>query len=227
MTIMKRKLDEMSERIRELEDALQASHAKNSRGQHPLLAEELLSIKQALVDPTQDAEEDEKQEMLDKEAMAAFGKLSMSENATELLSVSLVVRLLSLHVTPYQFYQRPLLPSQKQSHNTKEKPIYPDDESGNNDSFTYLASEVTRMAFFWPFTPTSLTTEEFIAQVMSCLPSWERATALCEVYLENRAWLLKGIEREQLVEEVMPIVYGRKKSPKQSSERHIARLIST
>lgn len=39
------------------------------------------------------------------------------------------------------------------------------------------------------------------------LPSYERATALAEAYLENVAWLPRPIQREQIFEELIPIVY--------------------
>ena len=43
-----RKLSEMSQRIRQLEDALEISHSSNSSHNHPLLREELLSIKRGV-----------------------------------------------------------------------------------------------------------------------------------------------------------------------------------
>ena len=98
MTIMQRNLEAMSGRIRDLEDALQASHAKTSRGQHPLLTEDLLAIKRAHLDMPGDVDEEEHQEVLDRETMVAFGKLSMSEEATELLGMPLVVRSSSLRI---------------------------------------------------------------------------------------------------------------------------------
>ena len=43
-----RKLSEMSQRIRQLEDALEISHSANSATSHPLLREELLAIKRGI-----------------------------------------------------------------------------------------------------------------------------------------------------------------------------------
>ena len=97
MTIMQRNLEAMSERICELENALQASHARVSQSQHPLLKEDLLAIKRAHLNSTRHTEKEEDQEVLDRETMAAFGKLSMSEEATELLGMPLVVRVMPFH----------------------------------------------------------------------------------------------------------------------------------
>jgi hypothetical protein len=94
---MQHKIDEMGNRIHELEEALKASHAKNSHVQHPLLAENLLSIKSSAVDTSQHNVEEESDDTLDGETMAAFGKLSISEDATELLGLPLVVCCVDSH----------------------------------------------------------------------------------------------------------------------------------
>ena len=54
-----RKLSEMSQRIRQLEDALEISHSTNSTAAHPLLREELLSIKRGVGPSTADKDESE------------------------------------------------------------------------------------------------------------------------------------------------------------------------
>ena len=44
----------------------------------------------------------------------------------------------------------------------------------------------------------------------SHLPSYERASALCEAYLENLSWFFRPIEREQIMEELIPSVYKKR-----------------
>jgi hypothetical protein len=39
------------------------------------------------------------------------------------------------------------------------------------------------------------------------LPTYERATALAEAYLENVNWLPRPIQREQIMEELLPMLY--------------------
>ena len=57
----------------------------------------------------------------------------------------------------------------------------------------------------------NLTEAQLREHIERNLPSWERATALCEAYLENLSWYYRAIERSQLMEELMPTVYKRKK----------------
>lgn len=77
------KLLDMSQRIRQLEDALQIAQATTSSHPHPLLSEDLLSIKSGVDDvtgenvPRKDAVEDDDD---DGDGVAnAFGTLSVSE----------------------------------------------------------------------------------------------------------------------------------------------------
>jgi hypothetical protein len=79
----------------------------------------------------------------------------------------------------------------------------------NSFSYATLPPEVRDMAFTWPFAPMPLADADFRTYVARFLPTWERATALCEAYLENMAWFYKGIERDHLMEELMPAVYGK------------------
>lgn len=50
------------------------------------------------------------------------------------------------------------------------------------------------------------------------LPSWERASALCEAYLENLSWFFRPVDREQIVEELIPSVYKNRRSHAASLE---------
>lgn len=71
----------MSSRIRQLEDALQIAHAAISTRDHPLLAVELLKIKNG-VDAEEEEETEEGQEEaneLDNEVMSSFDTLAISD----------------------------------------------------------------------------------------------------------------------------------------------------
>lgn len=39
------------------------------------------------------------------------------------------------------------------------------------------------------------------------LPSYERASALIEAYLENLSWFFRPVDREQIIEELLPSIY--------------------
>ena len=74
-----------------------------------------------------------------------------------------------------------------------------------------LPIQISLFSKSWPFEPVNLSDTEFRFHVMRYLPSWERATALCEAYLENLSWFLRLINRDQLITELMPMVYGKRK----------------
>ncbi len=54
--------------------------------------------------------------------------------------------------------------------------------------------------------------EKTISAIEGALPPWERATALCETYLSQGCWLLRPIQRGQLIDELLSSVYMRKSS---------------
>ena len=70
----------MSERIRQLEEALRISNAQVTSESHPLLSEGYLVIKEGLR-ASELAGTDVRQEVLDKDTLEAFGTLSLSEGA--------------------------------------------------------------------------------------------------------------------------------------------------
>lgn len=42
------------------------------------------------------------------------------------------------------------------------------------------------------------------------LPTWERASALTEAYLQNLSWFFRPVDRQQIVEELLPTVFKRR-----------------
>lgn len=64
----------------------------------------------------------------------------------------------------------------------------------------------------FPFTPLYLPAQEIQAQIEEKLPTIERASALIEAYLENISWIHRVIDREQIVEDLVPRVYWRRRS---------------
>lgn len=71
-----------------------------------------------------------------------------------------------------------------------------------------ISGELTRFSTSFPFTPLG-TTGDVRRLIESHLPPWDRAMHLAESYLTNAAWLFRGITREQLMDEMLPIIYKR------------------
>ena len=73
------KIAELAQRVRDLEDALRATHCQLSSDLHPLLSEELLKIKAPLQrDPPTARNAGQKAEEPGPEIIDAFGSLSIS-----------------------------------------------------------------------------------------------------------------------------------------------------
>jgi hypothetical protein len=51
--------------------------------------------------------------------------------------------------------------------------------------------------------------KETIALIKNCLPSWEQASSMAESYLENATWVFRSVSRHQLVNEMLPAIYGK------------------
>lgn len=71
----------MSQRIRQLEDALKISHAAHSRDPHPLHSEELLAVKAGvdLLISEEDEEEDTEEAEPESEILQAIDALAISQ----------------------------------------------------------------------------------------------------------------------------------------------------
>lgn len=60
--------------------------------------------------------------------------------------------------------------------------------------------------------PPSSNREFMISVFETNLPSFERASSLCETYLECFSWICRAVQRDQLFSELLPTIYKRKRS---------------
>lgn len=70
--------------------------------------------------------------------------------------------------------------------------------------------EIAHVSETFPFTPIRTPKERILMVINSHLPTYERATALVEAYLQNISSLFRPIRREQIIEELLPIFYSRR-----------------
>ena len=76
----------------------------------------------------------------------------------------------------------------------------------------------------FPFKSAHLSTDGVRTQIEQKLPSFQRASALVEAYLENTAWLVRLVHREQIMEELIPQIYRRRPYTNHSPrEEHTSR----
>ncbi|KAI5123022.1 hypothetical protein M0805_007643 [Coniferiporia weirii] len=185
------KLLEMSKRIRQLEDALQIAQALMSSEPHPLLFEDLLSIKAGVDIPSGDEHvklEENHEE--DPEMSAEFGNLTIAEQGEARPAGCPGSEFIAAQTAYKEF-----------------------------DIINALPDEINHAAKAFPFAPVYLPKDQIYALIEAQLPSYERATALVEAYLEHVTWFFRPVKREQIMEDLLPIIYKRRWSEQPNSEK--------
>lgn len=82
-------------------------------------------------------------------------------------------------------------------------------ESSDSSKGTNLPPHLQRFSYAFPFTPMG-PVKETIALIRNCLPSWEQASSMAESYVENVAWIFRSVTRHQLINEMLPAIYGKR-----------------
>ncbi|KAL5527974.1 hypothetical protein ACEPAG_6775 [Sanghuangporus baumii] len=179
------KISELSKRIRLLEDALQISHSAVSSAPHPLLAEDLLQIKNS--ETLSSIEKDE--DAADSDLADQIGTLAVSNGGAEV----------------YYGYSGP-------THDVLARKLVSSEIDAQAEPQLTLPPHVSYLSKTFPFTPLYLPVPELQKCIEEMLPPYTRATALVEAYLANLSWFFRPVEREEIMEELIPIVYKRRRS---------------
>ncbi|KAI5992182.1 hypothetical protein EDD15DRAFT_2388334 [Pisolithus albus] len=174
-----RRIAEMSERNRQLEDALRELQAKHTTEQHPLLRSELsgASGDTTVVERTPDL-------------LEALGTLSISDTGVSrffgptggshcLLMVSWIPAYL---VCPVTIPSRSMMLPPKVRGYENVTPVFPFKPTHSSLSVETLANNY--------------------------LPTWDRAHYLTEVYREHASWLFPTVSNDQIVLELLPDYYS-------------------
>ncbi|GBE83316.1 hypothetical protein SCP_0503640 [Sparassis crispa] len=183
-----RKIAEMSDRIRQLEDALTILQSSVTRETHPLLTGDLLLIKSGLelhsaISPPQPESEDGGQADEEVQYIDAFGTLAVRDDgAATFYGRSAGSESLLLEENPKPTLQR-----------KKGRVVLHDD--------------ITRLTKSFPASPSNLQVDDAEDMIVRYLPPWTRAAQLCDLYLEQAPWFFGAVTRRQLVEEVLPLFY--------------------
>ncbi|EED79379.1 predicted protein [Postia placenta Mad-698-R] len=192
-----RKIAEMSDRIRQLEDALAILQSSVTRDLHPLLAHDLLKIKSGLELHSaahlqgRAAHSDDAGEQGDEESqyIDAFGTLAVRDDGAAM------------------FYGR--------SAGSESLLLDENEKSGQPPPAAPHASlphALARLTTAFPAAPSGLADADAdmdVQELMEAhLPPWPRAAQLCDLYLEQAPWFFGAVTRRQLVEEVLPLFYA-------------------
>ncbi|TDL25160.1 hypothetical protein BD410DRAFT_627633 [Rickenella mellea] len=174
-----RKLMEMSERIRQLEDALLLATSRWPKP-HPLLRDDLLSIKSGYDTGNTEKRDDSQQDDLTGEV----GTLTVSDDGSARF----------IGPTGASHFQS-LLEADTQY----EEPIH--------DEQSPISQVVERSQMS---SNNSEAESRYLRAAKESLPSYERAWTLCETYLEQGQWVARIVQRQQLIDELLIPIYKNK-----------------
>ncbi|KAI0367566.1 hypothetical protein BV20DRAFT_970323 [Pilatotrama ljubarskyi] len=185
-----RKISEMSERIRQLEDALAIFQAGISHERHPLLRDELLTIKFG-PEVRRTVDEEHTRDMLSS-SIDALGTLTVGEHGET------------------KYFGRSA-GSETLISTTSDV----DDEGEAVPSLN--EPELANVAITFPLAIIPEGTDALIEKLESRLPPQPRAWALCETFLEHSSWWCRPIKRDELIDDVLVPIYNCVKDPQKNS----------
>ncbi|KAI0741388.1 fungal-specific transcription factor domain-containing protein [Daedaleopsis nitida] len=183
-----RKISEMSERIRQLEDALAIFQAGISHERHPLLRDELLSVK--FGPEVRRTVDDENHRDAISTSIDALGTLTLGEHGES------------------KYFGRSA-GSETMLSTTNV------DEEG--EAPPILEPQLANLAITFPLTIIEDGSDELIERLEAHLPPQTRAWALCETYFEHLTWWSRPIKRDELIDDVLVPIYNCRKDPTKNS----------
>lgn len=77
------------------------------------------------------------------------------------------------------------------------------------EALASLPKEFQHLAEGFPFASTSWSKKEMRKLIRGYLPTYERASSLVEAYLENLSWFCRPVQREQIMDVLLPALYKR------------------
>ncbi|KAJ3822412.1 fungal-specific transcription factor domain-containing protein [Lentinula raphanica] len=211
------KIEQMSDRIRSLEDALSILHASTgSQEPHPLLQRDLMNIKSGLdlhaaVQP--DGNKVKEEELEDSQYIDAFGTLAIRDDGASTFygrsagSESLLIgesaaipdSRQDIHITQPNGQtlsgQPTLREWQQQAAQARGLPEF-----------------ISHLSQSFPL-PTSQPIPNLEYLVDTFLPPWPEASRLCNLYLEQAPWFFGAVTERQLLEELLPMWYAEAPRP--------------
>ncbi|KAF9469100.1 fungal-specific transcription factor domain-containing protein [Collybia nuda] len=185
------KIGEMGQRIRQLEDALAIFQSGVSSETHPLLRDELLSIKFGPDKGHALEREESSQEPL-VNSIDALGTLTIGDRG-EVKYFGRSAGSETLFLAGAEL----------------------DMTSVESDESPQLSLEIARLSNAFPFGAEG-NVDRAMDLLFSHLPSQPRAWSLCETYMEHAAWVFRPLKRDEIVNDVLSPIYKAQKERKVS-----------
>ncbi|KAH9053248.1 hypothetical protein EDB87DRAFT_1581148 [Lactarius vividus] len=179
------RIDRMGDRIRELEDALAVLQGSYSSEPHPLLCEGSLLVD---TDKPDERPQESEGEGID-EVTKSLGTLTVSDHGVS------------------RFFGSTGGSDILLLENT-DSTGSPSQTAESESSKSSLPLHLLRFSYSFPFAPTG-TVKQDINTIKDYLPPWDRASAMAESYLANSSWLFRSVTRQQLINEMLPAIYGK------------------
>ncbi|KAI0091551.1 fungal-specific transcription factor domain-containing protein [Irpex rosettiformis] len=187
-----RKISEMSERIRQLEDALAIFQAGVSSERHPLLRDELLTIK--FGPEVRRTVDDEHSRNVLSQTIDALGTLTIGAHGE------------TMYIGRSGGSETLFLVGPSGAGEGSTTSCYPEEVELDVPELDW---DLEKWSYTFPFNICSDDFESFMDKLEAHLPPQPRAWALCETYLEQFSWWFRPIKREELIDEILTPIYRR------------------
>ncbi|KAI0691234.1 hypothetical protein BC835DRAFT_1279571 [Cytidiella melzeri] len=189
------KINELSNRVRELEDGLRASHSQHSQGPHPLLSEDLLRIKAPLQREGLGASSSGTSGEPEGGIVESFGSLAISDTGRT------------------SYFGQATGSFQEESRKNER-------EDRMGALHRILPQEVLSLAGLFPVAPNIPPTAELEAERLErlrglfwYLPPADEAADLRQIYFQHAAWMYSIVSLEQFNEQVYYQFYNPNAAP--------------
>ncbi|KAG6855100.1 hypothetical protein C0991_006029 [Blastosporella zonata] len=182
------KIAEMGQRIRQLEDAIAIFQSGVSSETHPLLRDELLSIKFG-PDKGHLLEREEPIRDHSTESIDALGTLTIGDHGqVKYFGRSAGSEALLLAGAELD----------KIASGVENDPV-----------LVEVSPEISQLSSAFPFgaNDSSEKLEKALDLLFGYLPSQPRAWSLCETYMEHASWVFRPIKRDEIIDEILSPIY--------------------
>ncbi|KAF8656067.1 hypothetical protein AX16_002767 [Volvariella volvacea WC 439] len=206
------KISEMSHRIRSLEDGLAILQASVSNERHPLLRDDLLKVKFGAETLRSDKKSLKHLEEQTKQSIDALGTLTLTdEGDVKYFGSSAGSETLMM----------------------AEEEEWSSSNEDDSESHTSLPPELQKLTNLFPFTSNHNLSaynplnpnlydpshnnnpvpnyDHLVNLLVSLLPSYERAWALCDSYVNHGAYFFRPMKKEDIFEHLLPSIYEARK----------------
>ncbi|TFK24536.1 hypothetical protein FA15DRAFT_704519 [Coprinopsis marcescibilis] len=178
-----RKITEMSNRIRQLEDALAILQASISDERHPLLSDDHLRVKfgSESLNPKMDVVEEDSNQAID-----ALGTLTLGESGE------------------MKYFGRS---AGSETLMMAEDAVEGDESGQEGEELPPLSPEIENLENMAPLLSVREPCLQSIARLESFLPDPEKAAHLADVYINHGTFFFRPVKRDELFDSLIPDVY--------------------